>query len=273
MVVLIDLDGTIIGDISPQVCEWEILLRFAPTRLKAYKDNLRTQLKQGLMRPDLTNFMDAIKVKYPHTEFFIYTASETRWANVIIPCIENEYGIRFNRPIFNRAHCINVEYNVKKSPLSIVPQITKVLRSKYEVLDKSIANSLLMIDNYNVLVKNEDHILLQCPTYEYTIHYDVLRLIDEETLRENYAEIATILKHYKLFPSHVPTEAQFSYEVFKALYFDYLGSSIKKSIKVNAQPDVFWHTLGDVMLSNKVDGPMNPRLVKYINTKLAKLNK
>lgn len=269
IVILIDLDGTIIGNVSPQVCEWEIMTRYAPGRMKVFRDNLKINFKQGLLRPNFISFLDYVKYTYNHVEYYVYTASETKWAHVIIPCIEQEFGITFNRPIFNRNHCFVVDNEFKKSPCSLLPQIVNRLKQKYEMIaHHDVKQNIIMIDNSDVVIKKDIDTLIMCPTYNFTIHYDVLRNIDEETLQNHYIDISKILNSYKLFPS-IPSGKTFSYEVFKGLYFEALAKSIKNSIELNSLTDDFWKTLAD-LLTSKQSLDLSPKGIKYINNKLAK---
>lgn len=265
LVILLDLDGTIIGNISPQVCEYELISMYCPSKLKQFKLNLQTQFHQGLLRPSFTSFLDALKYKFENVEFFVYTASESKWAHLVIGCIENLYGIKLNRPIFNRNHCLQTESSLKKSPRSLLPQIRKALKMKYSDEKLRGLNKILMIDNLNVLMNSEDEHLILCPTYEFTCYYDVLRLINEDTLQANYMDITKVLNTYGLFP-YVSPETPYSYEVFKAIYFDSLSKKIKGTIRGNSKQDTFWKLLSDLMVK-KLES-VNDKVVQYINNKI-----
>lgn len=271
LVVLIDLDGTIIGDISPQVCEWELLQNLAPGKQKAFRDNLKTHLENGLVRPHFTTFLDFVKHHMPHTEFYVYTASDSKWAHVVIPCIEQLYGFQFNRPIFNRNHCIHINGEYRKSPEKLLPTIYSRMKQTYNMASiEDLKHNIVMIDNWNVLLKEEQSRLIQCPTYEFASYYDVLRLLDEETLRKKYVDISAFLSTYDMFPAVSPHTA-FSYEVFKALYFETLCKHIKKNIKKNIKVDTFWQTLASIMAKAGAGKESFPdSTIRYINTKLNK---
>lgn len=265
LIVLIDLDGTIIGDVGPQVCEWEIISKYAPGKLKSFRKNLKTHFQQGLLRPHFTTFLDYIKHRHPTTEYYVYTASEEKWANVIIPCIEQEFGIKFNRPIFNRSHCQIVDNIYKKSPESIMPQIIRGLKKSYQISHHTKYN-LIMIDNYNVMMEDEDDILIKCPTYEYICTIDVLRNIDEDVIQEHYVEISKALEAYKMFPAE-ENVMKMSYDKFKALYYTHLAKQTKRALKLNAKQDNFWKIIAD-LLTKKSSLDLSPKGIKHINTKL-----
>ena len=102
-----------------------------------------------------------------------------------------------------------------------------------------------MFDNNFVLPKQEESKLYLCPTYQYKDVYDVTRLLSENVLEENYYEIAKILSTYHLFPDFDTLKHQnFSYNVFKSLYFSFLGQNIKDNLKNNMlMKDNFWTTV------------------------------
>lgn len=269
LVILIDLDGTIIGNIGPQVCEWELLQRYAPHKMKQFRDNLKQHFMQGLLRPHFTTFIDYIKHHFPHAEFFVYTASETKWAHLVIPCIENITGIQFNRPIFNRTHCIEVKGEYKKSPSKLLPTIFNKMKHKYEMNSiEDFQHNLIMIDNYNVMIKDDDNRLVLAPTYDFASFYDVLRLLDEEQLKEHYMEISPILVAYRLFPSITGTA--YSYEVFKSLFFKTLSDEIKACVRKNSVPDIFWSYLASLLTKIGASYEFKDNTIQYINNKLKK---
>lgn len=270
-IVLLDMDGTIIGNISPQVCEWELISQLCPGKLKQYKDNLKTHLENGLMRPQFISFIDYIKEANQNVEVYIYTASDTKWAHVIVPCIEQVIGFKFNRPLFTRSHCIMRGTDIRKSFNNVLPIVYSKLKNTYLLASADeLRPNTHMIDNFHEVLANslDERRLLKCPTYSYTSFYDVLRLIDESVLREHYQAISKNLTSYKLFP-YVSNSTPFSYEVFKALYFEILGTNVKNSIKSNSQPDMYWQTLTG-FLAKSDNLPLKDSMIKYINQRINK---
>jgi hypothetical protein len=269
LVVLLDLDGTIIGNISPQVCEWELLMQHAPKRMKQFKENLHSQLHQGLLRPHFISFIDFMKHNYNNAEIFIYTASESKWAHVIIACIEQLTGITFNRPLFTRANCIATSSDLKKSFDKVIPLMYNKLKHNYSIdTQASLKQHIIMVDNYHeVLVSgSQERRLVKCPTYSFTCFYDVLRLLDEEVVKTNYLVISETLVSYKMFPNISSSQA-YSYEVFKVLYFEMLASNVKNSIKQNSIQDSFWQQLMQSM--SKIDSSQfKDSTIKHINQRI-----
>ena len=81
-IIAIDIDGTIQGDITPQVNEYTLINKIG---LKYNSKNyLQEDYQKGLLRPFFVNFIDVFKKRKPQIELFIYTASEPGWANTIV---------------------------------------------------------------------------------------------------------------------------------------------------------------------------------------------
>ena len=79
-VILIDLDGTIQGDVAPQLREYN-LIRHLKLKNSTKKSHKNDYIK-GLLRPYFIDFIRLMKTKYHNkVELFIYTASEKTWAH------------------------------------------------------------------------------------------------------------------------------------------------------------------------------------------------
>jgi len=257
-VIFFDIDGTLIGDIAAQVCEWSLLKTYDSGKLSQFKKNLIVQLSHGLLRPNLSNYIDFLKMRHDRSELYIYTASDPKWAAFLIPCIEAVSGVKFNRPIFARNHCLIVNQEIKKSLAKVLPKVLVKLKREYESISLSdLKHQSILIDNNHVLLKNESSKCILCPSYTYSEMYDSTRLISEDILHNNFVEISMVLATYGMFPN-ISNTKQFSYQVFKALYFNNLGKNITTSIsqlKLNdssssstvKKPDQFWNRLGSVM--------------------------
>ena len=270
-VFLFDIDGTIIGEILPQVCEWEIINLFDKSKLTQFKKNLCSQLKTGLIRSGFTTYLDFLKLKHPTAEFFIYTASDGIWAQFLVPCIESVIGIQFHRPLFTRKHCNfnapltkGTHQHHQKSISGILPILLKKLKVQYpDVTEKHIMNNICLIDNNHVLSQPESRKLIMCPSYYYIDVYDIIRLIPEEILMSQYGDISIILKKYGFFPK--TDTRNISFLVFKKMYFEYVASWIKEKLKQSSQIDNFWPKLGNVM--HKLDDyeRLDNSVIKSIN--------
>ena len=242
--IFIDIDGTMIGDILPQIAEWEIITKFEKSKMANFKKNLKIQLQNGLLRPNISSFIDTIKANNSDCEFFIYTASNPAWAHFIIGVIESTIGFKFNRPLFTRDHCFSSKHSQKNlydvCSIAFNKKRTVYIERKIKTA-KDFYQKSILIDNNHVLPKHEQTKLLVCPTYSYKDTYDVTRLVSEDTLSTNYLEISRILYHCDLFPK--VESNHFSYPVFKSIYFSHLGNVIKDGVKNKQNKDTFWELL------------------------------
>lgn len=262
IVYFFDIDGTMIGDIGPQCTEWNILRHFAHGKMSLFKKNLIVQLQKGLLRPGLADFIDFLREKHTNNLIIhVFTASDEKWANFLIPCIENVIGLKFARPIFSRKHCSE---HLKKSLIMTIPHLK--ITSNVD-----LKNSMLLIDNSRVLVKGEESRGIYCPSYNYTDVCDICRLVPEEVMVKEYGNIALILQANGFFPNS--SVDSLTYDQFKQLYFKMLYSylNILESKQINT-PDDFWYLLIKSMRSHSSikDTNIKDSVIKSINNAISK---
>lgn len=274
LVIFLDIDGTIIGDILPQVCEWEILENYDRAKIPAFRQNLVEMLQCGILRENLADFLTMMKKTHDHIEFFIYTASDMKWAQFLVPCIEKAIGFQFNRPIFSRKHCISKTAEYKKSLSSVLPFVTKRLSPKYKLMNtKSMRNRVAIVDNNNVLVNGEMHRCIKCPTYDYTYHYDILARLSLKVLGSHYGEIASILSRHQLFPEfYVSSNNHMTFTTFRVKYYEALCGAIMSSAKQNkkaVRQDKYWIELLNIMQTANIES-LKENVVYTLNKALHK---
>jgi hypothetical protein len=271
LVLFIDVDGTLIGDISPQVCEWEILSKFDKFKLRAFKAHLIDTLVNGLLRPHIADFLMDVKKKYDHVEFFVYTASNTSWANFLIPCIEKAINMQFQRPYFTRNNCLFKNSEVQKSLDCVLPVVTRRLRTAYPNMNnKMMKNRIGIIDNNNVLVRGETHRCIKCPTYSFVYYYDVLGKMELSTLMKRYVEISEILSNYGLFP-RISAKSSFSFRAFLTNYHQKLAECVRehaRNLKLSNN-DKFWVFLGNIIHKIELED-LKESSIKSINKSIQK---
>lgn len=255
LVVLLDLDGTIIGDITPQIISFELTKSLKASGAKSSPDtsDLKYKLKSGIVRPFFDTFIKSLTSSHVPFEFFIYTASEKTWADYVIKSIENTYGIKFNRPIFSRQYCIfdpkDREY--KKSIGLIRPTLLKALKKKYSVsfTKHDLVQNILIIDNNNVYHSSDQGRLLLCPTYNYRVPENIMAFIKQDTYKTHYQIIHQVLKKYIPFLT-LTTD----YFTFQKEFYTYYISFIDNQMKTNNKhiQDKYWLYLRDVIVSSNV---------------------
>lgn len=252
-VVILDLDGTLIGRIGNAVCEYEIARLLdkdasgGGSHLRALKASLVSRLRYGIIRPHVENFCKALP---PGVELFVYTASEQEWAAFIVPCVEAALDLKFNRPLFTRAHCVSINGDLKKSIRKVLPTIQRALKRKGYQSTKTqelFRTSVVLVDNTpGVLVDPvvEGSRLVVCPTYSYNYVYDVIRQVDVDTLHRSFKVLIPVLQRAGLFPQTPYVEQQIGgFQQFAAIYYSHLSRAIASVANDNVKSlhaDKFW---------------------------------
>lgn len=228
-IFLIDLDGTIQGDVTPQLKEYVLQKSLG---VKLNKKLVAGDYQKSLLRPFFKAFMNMINTHYKNkVELFVYTASEKKWANYIVPIIESVTNVKFNRPIFTRDQC-NMDMTEKvKSLATVKPAILKTLKKKYNnISSDDIKNRIYLIDNNYVL--KETDFLIKCPTYDKAVFINVLRTIDENVKHSKFKEICRVLLN---------NECSNEWEMMKQIYDDAFKKFIYYDEKNNAyRSDKYW---------------------------------
>jgi hypothetical protein len=246
IVFLIDLDGTLQGNISPQVNEFEFQRTLNShilfeNKIKHNTQHLFEDLKKGLLRPFVRDSLLLMKSKHPNIEFFIYTASSDAWGNFLIPkVITHAFGESskiINKPFLTRKHCFA---NGLKSIKKVFPLIKKSLGDRYKLVSEE---NVFLVDNNIVLLKNEMSNLILCPTYEFTKHVDIFRNISVWVIKSNMLQISKMLC------------GEGNIDLVKCMetYYKQLYIEEKSSIKPNGvyKTDTYWKDFADIVISNE----------------------
>jgi hydroxymethylpyrimidine pyrophosphatase-like HAD family hydrolase len=260
LVILLDIDGTLIGDISPQVIMYELKKRL---KLPYNAKNLHEQLNSGIIRPHFKSFFNDLK-DYG-VEFFIYTASEKKWAEHIVKQIEATSGVKFNRPLFTRNNCQLVNGEYKKSIAHVLPSVVKCLKKKYNNLTvASLRNMVMAIDNNNVYSSVDRKNLVLCDTYPYSSPENIPLYINRSLFDKHSSVIMNLLSSY--YPSIKYTT---SYMKFEKQYYIYYVQMLDKTLKLKSVTslDTLFKTIRNFII-NKNISTFNENVVQYLNTKL-----
>lgn len=253
-VILIDLDGTIQGDISPQLKEYNLIkhLKLKNSTKKSHKNDYI----KGLLRPFFTDFIRLMNKKYDgRVELFIYTASDKKWAHYIVPIIESITGVKFNKPIFTRDNCsIGVER--AKSLKYVKGDIIKSLQSKYDktvINAKMLEDRIFLIDNNYVLEQPE--YLIKCPSYDKAVFFNILRNIPDNIKKARYKEICQYL---------LGTSCSSEWEMMKLIYDDAFKKFIYYDNKATQfENDTYWKKVTQIFL--KYDFKIK-HIIKHLKT-------
>lgn len=249
-IFIIDLDGTIIGD-----CSYQVLMNNMDDLIKKNGGKIINKgllssyydMKSKLIRPYFVYFINEMKKYNPKSQFYIYTASETEWANKEILYIEKGCGIKFNRPLFTRKDCI-IDSNgfYKKSVKKIIPQIQK---NNKEI--KLSLQNILAIDNNKVFIDCLSNFIL-CPSYEQIVFCDLWKKIKDENLQKGS------IKHYvdelislNRICQYVDDLSEDSEKEYQHKWFFKKYKKINKHNKKFAK-DVFWKTITDSIIRHNI---------------------
>ena len=264
-VLILDIDGTLIGDISPQVMLYDIVKEMKKNKGNVTFDNndLIYKLKNGVFRPNFKEFIDTLNGHFASLELFIFTASQKQWANFLIKVIEKAYNIRFNRPIFTRDDCTNINHEYIKNLTKIKARILKSLKKKYPSLTlQDMNNRLLMIDNNRVFHDNDLDKVLICPSYTFRYPENIPIKIKPDIFEKHSKHIGLILERYiENFPSTS------NYLKFQRYFYKHYLSDLFNN--KDSDKDVFWTNLGTLITQKKIYH-FDEKVVKYLNYKIWK---
>lgn len=238
-VLVLDLDGTMIGKIVPQVCEYEVLLQTHKHKLKNMRADLVSRLRQGVVRPHLALLLSKIASgELDRVEVFVYTASDTKWANFLIPCLEEAVRFKFHRPLFTRKECVYADDEHKKSLALVSPAIYRKLRTKYRSLrhPSMVTENAVLVDNNPTVLLHpglEGRRMVKCPTYNVAYYYDVLGRVDLDLLHSRFRRLIPVLQHNALFPD-VRADDVGSLQQFVFMYFHKLAENARSAWRESA---------------------------------------
>lgn len=248
--VFLDLDGTIIGPVDNQISEWGIVNNLNESiqnsglshrKIPHNTKCLRNNLKKNIVRPGLKKFINGFSKTHDRVEFFIYTASSSEWAAFIVKNIEEAIGVRFNRPLFTRNHCIEESPHMYiKSLRKVMPKAKKAVSSSYTQGELEHARCIL-IDNNRTLVHNESDLLYLCPTYYGMSPYSDLLWI--ETFITNRHVERLFIRILSVFVGSKDCR----YDVRSKLYKNMLELS-DKSMRVSNSNDNMWGNMRKVLM-------------------------
>lgn len=185
-IIIFDIDQTIIGNVIMQSKENNLLEYIFNTCKKKGINNecqnidldMQEELKNGLLRPYVREFITFCDNKFKNVEVFFYTNSNYKWTNKILgKSIEKALNIKINRPFFTREN--SMTHDLKKSLANVYPLIIKSLVKKYPSM-KDENNTEYILNNRTIFIDDiKNNIIsytnrqLVCPEYDYFFYYDI----------------------------------------------------------------------------------------------------
>lgn len=260
-VFIIDLDGTIIGDCIYQAEIYKISLILNKLKIKLKINDILEDCykeKTRLIRPYFKLFIEKMKEYYPTSYFYIYTASEKKWAEKEIMIIEKILNIKFERPIFTRKDCQIIikddKVNIKKS----IENIKKRIKIKN--------SEILIIDDNDVYMDNNER-LIKCNIYNYKYFCNYWDYIPINKISNkivlNYLQ--SLIKNNRLNPI---IDKKTMKE--QKRYYDWLSEKCDEINRTNKKykNDKFWLILAKILIENKIIN-FNNNTIKFIHNKIA----
>jgi hypothetical protein len=269
IVFLLDFDGTMQGNIQPQIKEYTLIsemnkIILNKKKIKYNNQYLQRDILNGLIRPDLKKSLQQIKQKHSNVEFFIYTASQDEWANFILPKFceyLNDKQPLINKPFFTRKHCIN--NGTMKSIRKIKKEVQSALHYKYNKKkdSKLEIESIYLVDNNYVLQEQEFSHLIYCPTYEYKMSIDLIRNLEKEIVMKYYKQISQLLFDDDL---QVNSYIEFLYKYYENLYNNIL---IDTKLNQKQLKDNYWSLFANIVTSYELTHKANVvKMAKKLNS-------
>lgn len=264
LIILLDIDGTVVGDVTHQVAMYDIVNALKQKKVRVtygLKDLQDSLLLGGLIRPNFKCFID--ELSNHGVEFFVYTAAEKTWAEYIVKNIESVLNIKFNRPLFTRTQCISQNNMIMKSIAAVTPAIAKTLRAKqYDV--SNLENKILAIDNNSVFIERDHQIL--CDTYTLSVPVNVPSFFPRMLFEMHTKDImATICYHYPYAVK--PTNSWYKFQrQFYMVYVQLLGEMLR--VKQSTLHDPLFKMIRHIIMQ-KNPSSFTPELVRYMQRKLS----
>ena len=210
-IIIFDIDQALIGyvhHLSTECSLLEILYNNCKKKginticLNTDIFDMVDELKNGLLRPFVNEFITFCNKKFKNVEVFFYTNSSYKWTNSGLgKNIEKALKIKINRPFFTRENSIS-RLNNKKSLANIYPTIIKSLLKKYpSLMDEKITeyilnNRTIFIDDVKDNLYAYTERQLVCPEYEYYHYYDIYdKLINKYNIDPQLFNDKEVLKY------------------------------------------------------------------------------
>lgn len=196
-IVILDWDNTIVGKVDYQSQKYSLEQHYKKFGLKVKKNTKVPKAfnkDSKLVRPYFLNFITELTDYFQgNIYFFIYTASERKWANTEISWLEKSHGIKFQRPIFTRDDCIvDKSGSYRKSISNIFPRMLRSMgltKISKEQKTELLHQRLLIIDNNAVFNDMKEHLLI-CPDYNFMVFENLL-----EDIPLSYLQNPNIRQH------------------------------------------------------------------------------
>jgi len=274
-ILIFDIDKAIVGDVGHCVKERSLIEMIHKICKEKGVTNkclnktidIQDELKGGLLRPNIADFIDFCDKQYKNVEICIYTNSSYSWTNTyLVPNIETALGRKFIRPLFTREDSMNNNKLLSNIYADIVASLSKKYpEMKKEKYQKEVFNSrIVMIDDILGNIKDFPSKQIWCPEYNYYRYYDI-----HQKLLEKYNVPLEIFNHPEILQFFDEKELPL-YNVNGIdkqkdyIYQNILGLLQARKAELTKKDDRFFLQLIEMMKEIKV---MDDKAISKINYK------
>jgi len=240
--------------------------------------DMQDELKNGLLRPNTSDFIHFCNKRFKNAEVFFYTNSSHAWTNSILgKSIEKALKIKINRPFFTRESSMP---GMKKSLANIYPAIVKSLQGRYPSLkDANTAEAVfntrtIFVDDIKDNVFAYTKRQLVCPAYEYWPYYDMYeKFITKYKMNPQIFNDKEILKYMSDNFIYIYNKNGDAYQSNK----DYIAIANlynKKHSELSRKDDTYYKDLIKELSKPTINADrLTDKNIATLNKKLATLNK
>jgi hypothetical protein len=280
-ILIFDIDYTMIGNVGYPYAEAKLMeLIYKNCKQKDISDKCINKvidftdvMEDGLLRPDLSEFVKFCDKKYKNVEVFVYTNSPYKWAqDIMIQQIEKVSDIKFNKPYFTRE---NSSILMKKQLSHIWDTICNQLSKKYPKLSNNpkmqkyvFDNRFMMIDDQKGVVDDFPNKQIVCPEYTYIPYYDIPdKIIRKYKISPSVFDNNEILEfcNSQSIPIYNPNGSDLQKDM---LYVSLQKASQMRQSELSKKSDTFFKTFIELL---KNTNEVNDKVIQKINATLAKL--
>jgi hypothetical protein len=272
-IVILDWDNTIVGKVDYQSQKYSLEQHYKKFGLKVKKNSKVPKAfnkDSKLVRPYFLNFITELTDYFQgNIYFFIYTASERKWANTEISWLEKSHGIKFQRPIFTRDDCIvDKSGSYRKSISNIFPRMLRSMaltKISKEQKTELLHQRLLIIDNNAVFNDMKEHLLI-CPDYNFMVFENLLEDIPLSYLQNpNIRQHILSLINMGLICPFFGKNDDINQQMYKK--YEWLAIKCKHISENNAYSikDIFFKYLTGLIVKNNLK-IFTPNVIKQLQT-------
>lgn len=272
-IVILDWDNTIVGKVEYQSQKYSLEQHYKKFGLKVKKNSKVPKAfnkDSKLVRPYFLNFITELTDYFQgNIYFFIYTASERKWANTEISWLEKSHGIKFQRPIFTRDDCIvDKSGSYRKSISNIFPRMLRSMgltKISKEQKTELLHQRLLIIDNNAVFNDMKEHLLI-CPDYNFMVFENLLEDIPLSYLQNpNIRQHILSLINMGLVCPFFGKNDDINQQMYKK--YEWLAIKCKHISENNAYSikDIFFKYLTGLIVKNNLK-IFTPNVIKQLQT-------